>query len=69
NEIHTPFYEMVQRTKKNKSFRYFPSSGKTQTYKEMMKKKMIFPNYSGNQKNKEPITIKLKKKIDLKISK
>ena len=62
NEIHTPFYEMVQRTKQNKSFRYFPNVGKTKTYAEMMKKKMIFPNYSGNQKNKEPITIKLKKK-------
>ncbi len=45
NEIRTPFYKMVQRTKKNKSFRYFPNSGKTQTYKEIMKTKMIFPNY------------------------
>jgi len=66
NEIRTPFYEMVQRTKKNKSFRYYPSSGKTQTYKEIMKTKMIFPNYSGNKRNKEPIIIKLQKNIKKK---
>jgi hypothetical protein len=68
NEIRTPFYKMVQRTKKNKSFRYFPNSGKTQTYKEIMKTKMIFPNYSGNKKNKEPIIIKLQKKLKKKKS-
>ena len=61
NEIHTPFYEMVQRLKAKKGFSYFPDVGKTKTYAEMMKKKMIFPNYSGNKKNKEPIIIKLKK--------
>ena len=66
NEIRTPFYEMVQRTKQNKSFRYFPTTGKTKTYKEMMKTKIIFPNYSGNKKNKEPIVIKLQKIIKKK---
>lgn len=66
NEIHTPFYEMVQRTKQNKSFRYFPDVGKIKTYAEMMKKKIIFPNYSGNKKNKEPIIIKLQKNIKKK---
>ena len=66
NEIHTPFYEMVQRTKQKKSFRYFPEIGKTKTYAEMMKKKIVFPNYSGNQKNKKPIVIKLQKNLKKK---
>jgi hypothetical protein len=63
NEIHTPFYEMVQRAKEKRMFSYFPEIGKTKTYAEIMKKKMIFPNYSGNKKNKEPIIIKLKKQL------
>ena len=29
NEIHTPFYEMVQRLKAKKGFSYFPDVGKT----------------------------------------
>ena len=63
NEIHTPFYEMVQRAKEKRMFSYFPEIRKMKTYAEMMKKKMVFPNYSGNKKNKEPIIIKLKKQL------
>jgi hypothetical protein len=66
NEIHTPFYKMVQRSQQNKMFRYFPEIGKTKTYAEMMKKKIVFPNYSGNQKNKKPIVIKLQKNFKKK---
>jgi hypothetical protein len=66
NEIHTPFYEMVQRSKIKRGFSYFPDVGKTKTYAEMMKKKTVFPNYSGNKKNKEPIIIKLQKNLKKK---
>ena len=61
NEIHTPFYKMVRRTQKRKSFQYFPEKGK-KTMSDIKSIKVLFPNRSGNLRNKKPIKLSYNEK-------